>query len=400
MDSNGVIARGYNKCFEQPQEIYLDLAPEIMDKEEPEEFFIEQPIRYACACMDIEDPCTAMLSRPVLVRATIQNVTAVVDEGSPLNANGNPYFEDAIMNHYSVKIEKVYENNAGAPNVVEGQTIEVRARATSNRCGIKFQTESEMFLDLDPKSNGEYFVTSSCSMNSRMDSSGSIMRSGYNECFELEQPKEIHEMDKDLFCPSCGELKDPCTAMLFRPVLVRATIHNETKVGYNYYYDAIIQTVFANAQIHVEEGQTIRFRVGAFRSRFGCGVDRYKTESDMILDLAPPSALDGDYFSTDSCRMNSIIDSNGVFERSDYNECFDQTLRLKGQSDVSPAVVPKSVLQISPKLTKEERKAAKKSAKEAKEAANQAERKKTQAKNKALKKTQKKDVATIWEACP
>eukprot|EP00978_Attheya_sp_CCMP212_P038295 scaffold188436_cov31-Attheya_sp.AAC.1 len=175
--------------------------------------------------------------------------------------------------------------------------------------------------------------------------------------------------------------------MLLQPVLVRATIHNETKVGYNYYYDAIVKTVYVNAQIHVEEGQTIKLRTGVLGSL--CG-GKFKTESDMLLDLAPPSALDGDYFSTNACKMNSIIDSNGVIEDSKYRKCFDQTLGLKGQSDVSPAVVPKSVLQISRELTKEERQAAKKSAKEAKQAANQAARKKMQAENKALKKRKRR----------
>eukprot|EP00978_Attheya_sp_CCMP212_P001603 scaffold3280_cov54-Attheya_sp.AAC.3 len=107
----------------------------------------------------------------------------------------------------------------------------------------------------------------------------------------------------------------------------------------------------------------LKIRAGVFGSM--CG-DKFKTESDMLLDLAPPSALDGDYFSTNLCRMNSRIDSNGVIE--------------------SPSVVPKSVLQISPKLTKEERQAAKKMAKEAKQAANQAARKKTQAEKIVLKK--------------
>eukprot|EP00978_Attheya_sp_CCMP212_P019826 scaffold56111_cov44-Attheya_sp.AAC.1 len=136
----------------------------------------------------------------------------------------------------------------------------------------------------------------------------------------------------------CAEIEDPCTALLLQPVLVRATIHNETKVGNNYYYDAIVKTIYVNAQIHVEEGQTITIRAGGLGSR--------------------------------------------------------------RQSDVSPAVVPKSVLHISRKLTKEERQAAKKIAKEAKQAANQAARKKMQAENKALRKAQKKDVTTISEACP
>eukprot|EP00978_Attheya_sp_CCMP212_P024349 scaffold76385_cov52-Attheya_sp.AAC.1 len=257
-----------------------------------------------------------------------------------------------------------------------------------------------MFLDLYPYSNGEYFSTGSCSMNSVIDSNGVIAMSGYNKCFN--PPEEIHLVPeiKDYELPVrclCGEFDDPCEAMLLhKPVLVRATIHNETKVGYNYYYDAIVKTVFVNAQTHVEEGQTIKFRVGLLGNRCGGGGDKYKTESDMLLDLAPPSAFSGDDFWTNSCRMNSIIDSNGVIEDSNYRKCFDQTLRLKGQSDVSLAVVPTNVLQISPKLTKEKRQAAK----EAKQAANQAARKKTQAEKKALKKAQRKDVTTIWEACP
>eukprot|EP00978_Attheya_sp_CCMP212_P034996 scaffold149987_cov67-Attheya_sp.AAC.1 len=201
---------------------------------------------------------------------------------------------------------------------------------------------------------------------------------------------------------SCLPPDDPCEAMLYRPVLVRATIHNETEVGNNYYYDAIVKNVYMNSQILVEDGQTIKLRTGVLESL--CG-DRFNTESDMLLDLDPPSASDGDYFSTNLCRMNSRIDSNGVIERSDYNECFDETLRLKG------AVVPKSLPPITPKLTKEERqaakkiakeerKAAKKIAREAKQAAKQEARKKLQAENKALKKAQSKDVTTIFEACP
>eukprot|EP00978_Attheya_sp_CCMP212_P036556 scaffold166823_cov55-Attheya_sp.AAC.1 len=173
----------------------------------------------------------------------------------------------------------------------------------------------------------------------------------------------------------------------------------EMEVGNNYYYDAIVKNVYVNSQILVEDGQTIKLRTGVLGSV--CG-DKFNTESDMLLDLVPPSALDGDYFSTNLCRMNSRIDSNGDIERSDYNECFDQTLRLKG------AVVPKSLppkltkeeRQAAKKIAKEERQAAKKIAREAKQAAKQEARKKLQAENKALKKAQRKDVTTIFEACP
>eukprot|EP00978_Attheya_sp_CCMP212_P007158 scaffold16656_cov42-Attheya_sp.AAC.1 len=271
-------------------------------------------------------------------------------------------------------------------------------------CGIKFQTESEVFLDLDPKSNGEYFSTSLCSMNSVVDLNGVIDRSGYNKCFE--QPEEIHSCD-------CMPPPDPCKAMLFRPVLVWATIQNVTAVvdegwpldangnpddqAITNHYSVKIKKVYVNKKgtPNVVEGQTIEVRTAAASNR--CGI-KFQTESEMFLDLDPKS--NGEYFSTGLCSMNSVVDSIGVIDRSGYNKCFDQTLRLKGQSDVTPVVVPKSVQQISPKLTKEERQAAKKIAKEAKQAANQAARKKTRAEKKALKKAQKKDVTTIWEACP
>eukprot|EP00978_Attheya_sp_CCMP212_P003686 scaffold7769_cov53-Attheya_sp.AAC.1 len=138
----------------------------------------------ACRCVYLDSPCSAMQDRSVLVRATIQSKTDFFNDSFGLDANGvrDPQF---ITNHYNAIVETVYvnNNNAGAPNVVEGQTIEIRAKISGNLCGIQLETGSDMLLDLYPESNGEYFSTNSCSMNAEIDANGVIERSEYNECF-------------------------------------------------------------------------------------------------------------------------------------------------------------------------------------------------------------------------
>eukprot|EP00978_Attheya_sp_CCMP212_P012806 scaffold32003_cov64-Attheya_sp.AAC.1 len=129
----------------------------------------------SCFCIPPpDDPCPALQATKLLVRATIIGQTEVVDE--------TLHFPH-ISNHYSVKIEEVYVN-AGAPNVIEGQTIQVTSRKAGSLCGTTLQTGSDMLLDLSPESNGEQFSTMKCSMNSRIDANGAIMRSGYSKCFE------------------------------------------------------------------------------------------------------------------------------------------------------------------------------------------------------------------------
>jgi hypothetical protein len=121
-----------------------------------------------------------MQDRFVLVRATIQSKTEFYD------ANGvrDP---QSITNHYDAIVKTVYVNNAGARNVIEGKTIKIRAKIAGNLCGIQLETGSDMLLDLYPESNGEYFSTSLCSMNARIDANGFIETetetSDYNECF-------------------------------------------------------------------------------------------------------------------------------------------------------------------------------------------------------------------------
>eukprot|EP00978_Attheya_sp_CCMP212_P041333 scaffold235544_cov28-Attheya_sp.AAC.1 len=209
--------------------------------------------------------------------------------------------------------------------------------------------------------------------------------------------QDVPVLSAPLLC-NCAEIKDMCSALLASGLLVRATIHSETKVGNNNRYDdiqytAIVKTVFMNAQTNVAEGQTIEIRAGDI-----CGVP-FATGDDMILGLSPPSS-NGDYFSTHGCGLDSPIDSNGVIRWTEMGNCFTYKLRLKGQSyDAAPgppAVGPRNVPQITPTLTKEERQ----EAKEAKKAARQAKKAKKKAEKKALKKAQRKDVTIIWEACP
>eukprot|EP00978_Attheya_sp_CCMP212_P018338 scaffold50038_cov41-Attheya_sp.AAC.1 len=148
--------------------------------------FLGNHVADACSCSrPPDDPCPALLSRNLLVRATIIGSTKVWDKGVALDANGDPDdpYDQFFTNHYSVKIEEVYVN-AGAPSMVEGQTIEIRAKVASNLCGVSLQTGSDMLLDLFPTSNGEYFSTSSCSMNAGIDENGAIIRSEFNKCFE------------------------------------------------------------------------------------------------------------------------------------------------------------------------------------------------------------------------
>eukprot|EP00978_Attheya_sp_CCMP212_P017903 scaffold48279_cov57-Attheya_sp.AAC.1 len=184
-----------------------------------------------------------------------------------------------------------------------------------------------------------------------------------------------------LIC-NCAEIKDPCTAMLNNPVVVRATLHRYDDIQYT----AIVETVFVNAGApSLAEGQTIEIRDNCV----GGVPFPYTTGDDMILGLFPSS--NGDYFTTEGCGLNSPIDSNGVIRWTEMGNCFTYKLRLKGQSYNAapgpPAVGLRNVPQITPTLTKEERQEANKLAKEAKKAARQAKK----AEKKALKKAQRKD---------
>mmetsp|Transcript_2099 Transcript_2099/g.3788 ORF Transcript_2099/g.3788 Transcript_2099/m.3788 type:complete len:339 (-) Transcript_2099:158-1174(-) len=135
-----------------------------------------------------------------------------------------------------------------------------------------------------------------------------------------------HHVAHACSCPPSTD--DPCNDMLYRKLLVRATIQNVERViddpsfGNATYYTALVRKVFVKKQINMAEGQTIEIRSGDV-----CSIS-FEDGSDMLLDLYPNS--NGDYFTTTPCNMNSGIDSNCVLERADYNECFDYSLSLKG----------------------------------------------------------------------
>eukprot|EP00978_Attheya_sp_CCMP212_P000804 scaffold1673_cov51-Attheya_sp.AAC.1 len=128
-----------------------------------------------CRCGDIKDMCSALLASDLLVRAIIQKETKV--------GNNNRY--DDI--HYTAIVTTVFVN--AQTNVAEGQTIEIRA---GDQCGVPFANGDDMILDLSPpSSNGDYFSTRGCGLNSRIDSNGVIKWTDIGNCFELEQPLRL-----------------------------------------------------------------------------------------------------------------------------------------------------------------------------------------------------------------
>jgi hypothetical protein len=172
--------------------------------------FLGNHVTDACSCLPPpDDPCPALLSSNLLVRATIIDSTKVWDKLAPLDANGDPDdpHDQLFTNHYSVKIEEVYVN-AGAPSVVEGQTIEIRAKVASNLCGMRLQPD--MLLDLSGpylESNVEYFSTNSCSMSANFDEKGGL--SYYNQCFENTLRLKGQTYVASHVAPSLGPVDPP-----------------------------------------------------------------------------------------------------------------------------------------------------------------------------------------------
>eukprot|EP00550_Attheya_septentrionalis_P011966 CAMPEP_0198303900 /NCGR_PEP_ID=MMETSP1449-20131203/57117_1 /TAXON_ID=420275 /ORGANISM="Attheya septentrionalis, Strain CCMP2084" /LENGTH=664 /DNA_ID=CAMNT_0044006407 /DNA_START=317 /DNA_END=2311 /DNA_ORIENTATION=+ len=89
--------------------------------------------------------------------------------------------------------------------MAEGQTIEIRL---GDVCSVSFEDGSDMLLDLYPNSNGDYFTTTPCNMNSGIDSNCVLERADYNECFDyslsLKGPPICPTLpiSNDSFCPS------------------------------------------------------------------------------------------------------------------------------------------------------------------------------------------------------
>eukprot|EP00978_Attheya_sp_CCMP212_P045248 scaffold339149_cov61-Attheya_sp.AAC.1 len=130
-----------------------------------------------------DDPCTAMLAKKLLVRATIIGKTEAVGETSPFPAlvSGDPN-EQSITYHYAAEIEQVFLTD-GRSELVPGNTIEVRSPKESNLCGIEFQTGDDMLLELNP-SNAGHYSSNICGMNSLFEDNNNLQRHAYNECFE------------------------------------------------------------------------------------------------------------------------------------------------------------------------------------------------------------------------
>mmetsp|Transcript_10269 Transcript_10269/g.18653 ORF Transcript_10269/g.18653 Transcript_10269/m.18653 type:complete len:276 (-) Transcript_10269:40-867(-) len=125
----------------------------------------------ACRCIDEKDPCAAMLDRNVLVRGIVGKKKTAVDK------DGFHFYS------YDVILETVYVNANGLSDLVEGQTIQIRVRAARNSCDIsQLPTDSDMLLDLYPQSNGEYFSTHLCAMNSPFHENG-VLDKVLQECF-------------------------------------------------------------------------------------------------------------------------------------------------------------------------------------------------------------------------
>jgi len=176
--------------------------------------FLGNHVTDACSCLPPpDDPCPALLSSNLLVRATIIDSTKVWDKLAPLDANGDPDdpHDQFFTNHYSVKIEEVYVN-AGAPSVVvvEGQTIEIRAKVASNLCGMRLQPD--MLLDLSGpylESNVEYFSTGSCSMSADFNENGALSNSNYDKCFENTKRLKGQSYVASRVAPSLGPVDPP-----------------------------------------------------------------------------------------------------------------------------------------------------------------------------------------------
>eukprot|EP00978_Attheya_sp_CCMP212_P036411 scaffold164929_cov59-Attheya_sp.AAC.2 len=135
----------------------------------------------ACRCMEELDPCAAMWDRTVLVRGTVGNETAVDKDGFPISDIVTSHEDLQFISYsYDVILETVFVNANGLSNLVEGQTIQVRVEAAGNSCDIRSLTTGyDMLLDLDHQSNGEYFSTNLCAMNSPFDEKNFY----YNKCF-------------------------------------------------------------------------------------------------------------------------------------------------------------------------------------------------------------------------
>eukprot|EP00978_Attheya_sp_CCMP212_P010127 scaffold24271_cov51-Attheya_sp.AAC.1 len=125
-----------------------------------------------CSCFRPEtDICAALLDTEVLVRGIIQSKTAFT----------GPTIGGSAAFSYEVIIKTVFvDANPNNEALKEDQIIEMSVNADGNFCGIEFENDTDMLLDLSSTNGGQY-STSLCSNNIRIDD-GTLLRSDFSDC--------------------------------------------------------------------------------------------------------------------------------------------------------------------------------------------------------------------------